>query len=308
MAACFICCDTEHDADRPAVPTGCACRESVHPTCLAEYAHCAAGPRGTVAWLFCPTCLQQYTGRTLRRLAERRCACASELGEADVERVDSAMVLSLCMKQDGEFGEAERMQREALAACTEARGADHAQALFVADFLFDTLVDGGKHEEALALAKTLVARPRTEVQLELYTACNYGKLLMYVGAMRKARRVLSAAVTRSRIRLGVEHGITRRARVVRARCVADMGSLPRARTELRAVRDLETRVLGPTHPDTVSTSFELARVMALAGQRADALGICREVVKARSARLEADHPDLLVATSMLATLEGDSSD
>jgi hypothetical protein len=207
------------------------------------------------------------------------------------------------MKQDGEFAGAEEMQRAVLAACIAVRGADHPQAVFVADFLFDTLVDSGKHEEALTLGETLVARPRVEVQMELYTACNYGKLLMYVGAMRKARRVLSSAVTRSKMRLGLEHGITRRTCVVRARCVADMGSLPRARTELRAVRDLETRVLGPTHPDTVSTSFELARVMALSGHRIDARDICREVVGARSARLAADHPDLVVATRMLATLE-----
>ena len=58
----------------PAVPTGCACRDSVghaHTECLARFAAHAAPHRGPAVWVFCGTCTQQFTGPALRALAER---------------------------------------------------------------------------------------------------------------------------------------------------------------------------------------------------------------------------------------------
>lgn len=291
------------DDERAAVPTGCACRGHAHPECLARFAACAAPHRGHAVWVFCGTCTQQYTGPTLRALAERWWDAARGLSEASHERVSSAMVLSHAMKQNGEFDAAERMQRETLAECNAAHGTEHRETLFVSDFLLDTLVDSGKHAPALELGARLVALPRSETHMELYTACTYGKALMYTGALRRARSVLSSAATRAKRRLGVAHGITRRARVCFARCVADMGSLGRAHAELRSVREIEARVLGADHPDTVSTSFELARVLALSGRAHEARDMCRAVVASRLARLAPGHPDILVATTTLATIE-----
>jgi hypothetical protein len=300
---CFVCLDDEE----PAVPTGCGCRDSVghaHAECLTRYAACAAPHRGPAAWVYCPTCTQQYTGVALRALAERWFDAARGLGEAHHERVSSAMVLSHAMKQNGEFDAAERMQREALEACNAAHGTEHRETLFVADFLLDTLVDSGQHEPALELGAELVAKPRAEAHLELYTACTYGKALMYTGALRRARRVLGAAAARAKRSLGVAHGITRRARVCLARCVADLGALGRARDELADVREIEARMLGAEHPDTVSTTFELSRVLALSGLAREAREMCRAVVESRAARLAPGHPDLVVAARALATLGG----
>jgi hypothetical protein len=302
MPCCFVCLDDE----TPAGPTGCACRGDAghaHAACLAQYAACAARHRGPSVWLECATCKQQYTGAALRALAERWCEATRGLDEAERERVSSAMVLSHAMKQGGEFEAAERMQREAFEVCSAAHGSEHRQTLFVADFLLDTLVDSGQHASALELGAKLVARPRSEAHQELYSACTYGKALMYTGALRGARRVLGSAVTRSKRRLGAAHGITRRARVCLARCVAGLGALGRARRELAAVREYEARVLGAEHPDTVSTSFELARVLALSGSAAEARELCAGVVAARAARLAPGHPDLVVATTTLATLD-----
>ena len=305
MPCCFVCLDDE----TPAAPTGCACRGDAghaHPACLARYAACAAPHRGASAWLVCATCTQQYTGVALRALAERWCDATRGLGEAEAERVSSAMVLSHAMKQGGEFEAAERMQRAAFEACSAAHGSEHRETLFVADFLLDTLVDSGKHAPALELGARLVARPRSEPHQELYSACTYGKALMYTGALRGARRVLASAAARAKRRLGASHGITRRARVSLARCVAGLGALGRARAELVAVREYEARVLGAEHPDTVSTSFELARVLALSGRAAEARELCAGVVAAREARLAPGHPDLVVAATALATLDRSS--
>ena len=304
MAAgcCFVCMDDE----RAAEPTGCGCRASVghaHPECLARFAAHAAPHRGPEAWLFCPTCKQQYTGRALRSLAERWWDASRALDEASHERVSSAMVLSHAMKQNGEFDAAERMQRETLAACNAAHGTEHRETLFVSDFLLDTLVDSGKHAPALELGARLVATPRSEAHLELYTACTYGKALMSPGAPGRARRVLRAAAARAKRGLGLSHGITRRARVCLARCVADLGALGRAHAELVAVREIEATVLGAEHPDTVSTSFELARVLALSGRATEAREMCRAVVASRAARLAPGHPDLVVATIALRQME-----
>ena len=70
-----------------------------------------------------------------------------------------------------------------------------------------------------------------------------------------------------------------------------------------AVREIEATVLGAEHPDTVSTSFELARVLALSGRATEAREMCRAVVASRAARLAPGHPDLVVATIALGQME-----
>ncbi|MEU4421795.1 tetratricopeptide repeat protein [Actinoplanes sp. NPDC024001] len=69
------------------------------------------------------------------------------------------------------------------------------------------------------------------------------------------------------------------------------GGLVRAERLLRAVRKLRSDLLGPDHPDTLTTGYRLGLVLQAAGRPREALAELDAVVAARSQ----EHPDTLTA-------------
>lgn len=69
---------------------------------------------------------------------------------------------------------------------------------------------------------------------------------------------------------------------------------------LEHARAQRTRILGPSHPDTIASVISLAEAYHLAGRQKEALPLCEEALKLRRATLGPKHPDTLHSMSHLA--------
>ncbi|MFD5231568.1 tetratricopeptide repeat protein [Streptomyces qaidamensis] len=72
----------------------------------------------------------------------------------------------------------------------------------------------------------------------------------------------------------------------------------------RAVAAEREHLLGPDHPDTLSSRYEVAFTLSRTGRAADALREYKHVAEARIRTLGADHPDTLAARQEMAYVLG----
>ncbi len=75
------------------------------------------------------------------------------------------------------------------------------------------------------------------------------------------------------------------------------GALTRAVTLLERTLADRRRILGPEHPDTLSSMDSLAYSYADTGRPAEALALREEALKLRKVKLGPDHPDTLDSMS-----------
>ena len=80
----------------------------------------------------------------------------------------------------------------------------------------------------------------------------------------------------------------------------DLGLLPEATKQLERALDLRRRVLGPEHPDTLSSMSNLAAVYDLAGKHAQAEALDSQSLAIQRRVLGPEHPDTLKSMSNLA--------
>jgi hypothetical protein len=71
---------------------------------------------------------------------------------------------------------------------------------------------------------------------------------------------------------------------------------------LRQVLGDRERILGLNHPESLSTRYRLAEVIAAQGRNAEAERLFRQVTAARTRVLGQDHPETVLARTRLATL------
>ena len=79
------------------------------------------------------------------------------------------------------------------------------------------------------------------------------------------------------------------------------GRLPEAIALLKRVRDARIARLGPDHPDTLATLYDLALAYQSAGEVTEAIAQYERVRDARIARLGPDHPSTLATLGNLVT-------
>lgn len=75
------------------------------------------------------------------------------------------------------------------------------------------------------------------------------------------------------------------------RLLADQGKYAAAEAEYRAVLKLQEKVLGPQHPDTLSTCFYLARCLHAEGSKGEAKELAKRAVDGARKVLGQEHPD-----------------
>jgi hypothetical protein len=85
-----------------------------------------------------------------------------------------------------------------------------------------------------------------------------------------------------------------------AYALLDQGKSARAERVLRALHEVEMRVLGAEHRDTLTSANNLAWALSRQGKYADAERIQREVHEVKMRVLGAEHPDTLASANNLA--------
>jgi hypothetical protein len=166
---CIICLDS----DPPPIQSGCACRSDTglaHVECPIESAVSQQEHRGNSVWRECQTCERRFTGAMQKGLAEAWWSRLCDEAVESEERLLAAGNLAECRRCNGQYAEAERINREVFAACRRVLGDGHprakmpclARSLKLADTLesagnlANALRDQGKSGEAEQIERELL--------------------------------------------------------------------------------------------------------------------------------------------------------
>ena len=125
---CFICLDS----DPPPIQSGCACRSDTglaHVGCMVDKAVAQQPKRGDKAWWECQTCRRPFTGSMQTGLAEAWWLRVCEQAEESAERLAAAGNLADARRSDGQYAEAERIEREVLGVRRRVLGDEHPSTL-----------------------------------------------------------------------------------------------------------------------------------------------------------------------------------
>ena len=154
---CIVCLDS----DPPPIQSGCACRSDsglAHLDCLIEKAVSQLiekavsqqAHRGKKVWRKCQTCGQDFTGAMRTGLGEALWSRVCDQAEESAERLCAAHNLADCRLRDGEYAEAERINREVLGVRRRVLvlGEEHPDTLTSAHNLATSLSRQGKHADA----------------------------------------------------------------------------------------------------------------------------------------------------------------
>ncbi|KAF1351580.1 hypothetical protein EJ07DRAFT_183735 [Lizonia empirigonia] len=224
--------------------------------------------------------------------------------KAKLDRATIATNTAWYLMSMGQYAEAERHGRSAVAAREEALGREHPNTLISVSQLGSVLESQGKYEEAEAMHRRDLEGSEKVLGPEhpdtLTSVSNLGSVLesqgKYEEAEAKHRRALEG---REKV-LGPEHPNTLTS-VSNLRSVLEsQGKYEEAEAMHR--RDLEgsEKVLGPEHPDTLTSVSQLGSVLWSQEQFAHAETLETRVMEARKRVLGDNHPDTLTAIANLA--------
>ena len=184
----------------------------------------------------------------------------------------------------------------------------------VAVKLLDIAVGKLKHDDPrraadwLALVPHLRALQFIDVRLSAQseaslagTAAYLSLALTWGGSYVAACEVAEAGLKRNH-ELPEDHEIVLRLRERRASARWFLGQYAEAETEYRQILAAQLRVLGPEHPDTLTTRHDLATVLAADGKPAEAEAEFRQVLAARQRVLGPHHRSTLATRHELARI------
>jgi tetratricopeptide (TPR) repeat protein len=255
--ACYIC----YESQPPPIQSGCACRDEagfVHIECMVQVAVSQAKDRETIAWWECHTCKQDFTGAMRTGLAAAWWARVRDAAEENAERQSAAYNLGRSLYGDGQYGEAERMFREAHGIRMRLLGPEHPETLRCAAEIALCLSRQGKHakaeqvhREVLAVEKRVLGPEHPETLTSAANlACTPSDQGKHAEAEQINREVLAA---RKRV-LGPEHPDTLTSACNLAASLFGQRKYAEAQLLLEATLEARRRVLGPAHPDTLNTA------------------------------------------------------
>ncbi len=112
--------------------------------CLIEKAVAQRPHRSNAVWWECQTCGQPFTGAMRTGLAE---AWWSRVCDESEERLNAAGNLAVARERDGQYAEAERINREVLGVQRQVLGEEHPETLTSANNMAQSLSGQGKHSE-----------------------------------------------------------------------------------------------------------------------------------------------------------------
>jgi hypothetical protein len=197
------------DSDPPPIQSGCACRSDsslAHLECLVEKAVVQRAHRGGKVWSKCQTCGQNFTGAMPTGLGEAWWSRVRGEAEESAERLGVAHNLADCRCEDGQYADAERIEREVLAVKRRVMGEEHPGTLATSGNLASSLSRQGKHADAERIEReVLSARRRVKGEEHpdtLSSAGNLATTLAHQATFSEAEEMLHATLEASRRVLG----------------------------------------------------------------------------------------------------------
>ena len=254
---CVICLGS----DPPPIQSGCACRSDTglaHVSCLIENALIQQAHRGYDVWSKCQTCEHRFTRAMLTELAVAWWSRVCDQTEESAERLSSAHNLASVRRSDGQYADAERINREVLGVHRRVLGEEHPSTLTSASNLAGSLSDQGKYVEAERISREVLGVERRVLGEEhpstLTSANNLAAALSGRGKHAQAERICREVLGVQRRVLGEEHPDTLISAANLASSLSRQGKYVEAEEMLEVALCHGRRVLGSTHPTTLLTA------------------------------------------------------
>ncbi len=244
-----------------------------------------------------------------RALDHYRAAAALTSQQSDVLAwADLQCKIGWLLYLDGRYAEQATLMHRVWQACEKAGHPEHPVALRAHNLWANALDDQGKHAEAEAEHRTVLAiRERVlgpEHPDTLASRNNLAAALDSQGKYAEAEAENRARIAIEERVLGLEHPDTLTSRMNLANTLYSQGKPAEAEAEHRAVLATQERVLGPEHPGPLGSRMNLANALDSQGKYAEAEADHRAVLAIQERVLGPEHPDTLLSCYNLSfTLE-----
>ncbi|KAF1354563.1 TPR-like protein [Lizonia empirigonia] len=226
--------------------------------------------------------------------------------KAKLDRATIATNTAWYLMSMGQYAEAERHGRSAVAAREEALGREHRDTLTSVSQLGSVLESQGKYEEAEAKhRRALEGREKVlgpEHPDTLISVSQLGSVLESQGKYEEAEAKHRRALERYEKVLGPEHPNTLTSVSQLGSVLESQGKYEEAEAMHRRALEGYEKVLGPEHPNTLTSVSQLGSVLESQGKYEEAEAKHRRALEGREKVLGPEHPDTLISVSQLGSV------
>ncbi|KAF1352633.1 TPR-like protein [Lizonia empirigonia] len=226
--------------------------------------------------------------------------------KAKLDRATIATNTAWYLMSMGQYAEAERHGRSAVAAREEALGREHPNTLTSVSNLGSVLERQGKYEEAEAKhRRALEGREKVlgpEHPDTLTSVSQLGSVLESQGKYEEAEAMHRRDLEGSEKVLGPEHPDTLTSVSNLGSVLERQGKYEEAEAKHRRALEGREKVLGPEHPDTLTSVSQLGSVLESQGKYEEAEAKHRRALEGREKVLGPEHPDTLTSVSNLGSV------
>ena len=313
---CTICLES----DPAPLQRGCACRGEAglsHFQCMANLADWRDknGPvteTPGLAWIMCLVCKSHFTGAMKQELAHAWSERSLHLPTDHLTHVWSKQHLIECAYAAGNYTEAETMARSMLDRNRTDLGETHPITLYTKTMLGNSLSCLERYKEAEEVQRevladtSIVSGPRGRVTASQMSSLSntLAKQRKFTEALRLAKEAVailradgstddaeSTDRDREKMFLTSASGL--------AHLFLEQGDGDGARALYSEVLSMQSRILGPDHPETLSTKANLAATMSRQGNYEEAKRLEIEVLRTMQRVLGPTHPHTAFAKENL---------
>jgi tetratricopeptide (TPR) repeat protein len=210
--------------------------------------------------------------------------------------------LAGAIEEKGEYEEAARLNREALAMLDRigaSRGVDAAQAkgslARILKWLGEVDAAESMFRDTLEIQRGLDGDHRAEIAATLN---NLGVLLGERGDWTAAEPLIREALEMIRSVRGPEHPDVAAGLSTLGAVLEQTGDLVGAEASYRASLDMREKLLGPEHPDTARSLYALAGLLQANGNPRDAITMSERILALRGGVLPDTHPMVAAALNI----------
>ena len=228
------------------------------------------------------------------------------LGKEHPSTLKSMNNLASVLSSQGNYEEAERIHRQALALYETVLGKEHPSTLTSMNNLASVLSSQGKYEEAERIHRQALAlRERVlgkEYPSSLGSMNNLASVLSSQGKYEEAEEIYRQALALRERVLGKEHPSTLGSINNLASVLSRQGNYEEAERIHRQALALKETVLGKEHPKTLTSMNNLASVLSSQGKYEEAERIHRQALALKETVLGKEHPKTLTSMNNLASV------
>jgi tetratricopeptide (TPR) repeat protein len=226
-----------------------------------------------------------------------------ELGEDDLETLQSQSVLAVVYLKQGRYGDAEPLMVAVLEAWRRMLGAEHGDTLAAMNNLAQLYRRQGRYDEAEPLMVEVLEGQRRargeEDPRTLGFLNNLGILYFQQGRYDQAEPLLAEALEARRRVLGADHPHTLASMSSLAMLYGRQKRYDEAEPLLLEALETKRRVLGEQHPSTLSSQGALGQVYVEQGRFEEAEPLCITTLQTLRQVLGEENP---LTASAMATL------